>query len=114
MNSAKCRIFTDDKKSLNRNEVMKLALLYSKDFDGLIMNYPNDKSIFNNGKMNEGITSTHLGLKGISHISEEIMVDRDISLAKYTNGNLHLSYISTKDSELKIRLMEHISLLMYP
>ena len=103
MNSAKCRIFTDDKKSLNRNEVMKLALLYSKDFDGLIMNYPNDKSMFNNGKMNEGITSTHLGLKGISHISEEIMVDRDISLAKYTNGNLHLSYISTKDSVKKIK-----------
>ena len=43
------------------------------------MNYPNDKSIFNNGKMNEGIIYTHLGLKGISHISEEIMVDRDIS-----------------------------------
>ena len=59
---------------------MKLAL-YSKDFDGLIMNYPNDKSIYNNGKMNEGIISTNLGLKGISHISEEIMVDRDISLA---------------------------------
>ena len=90
MNSAKCRTFTDDKKSLNRNEVMKLALLYSKDFDGLIMNYPNDKSIYNNGKMNEGIISTNLGLKGISNIAEEIMVDRDLSLAKYTNGNLHL------------------------
>ena len=52
MNSANCRTFTDEKRSVNRNEVMKLALLYSKDFDGLIMNYPNDKSIFNNGKMN--------------------------------------------------------------
>ena len=103
MNSAKCRTFTDDKKSLDRNEVMKLALLYSKDFDGLIMNYPNDKSIYNNGKMNEGIISTNLGLKGISNIAEEIMVDRDLSLAKYTNGNLHLSYISTKESVQKIK-----------
>ena len=82
---------------------MKLALLYSKDFDGLIMNYPNDKSIYNNGKMNEGIISTNLGLKGISNIAEEIMVDRDLSLAKYTNGNLHLSYISTKESVQKIK-----------
>ena len=103
MNSAGCRVFTDDKKSLNRNDVMKLALIYSKDFDGLIMNYPNDKSIYNNGKMNEGIISTKLGLRGIPNISEEIMVDRDISLAKYTNGNLHLSYISTEESVNKIK-----------
>lgn len=103
INSVNCRTFTDDKKSLQRNEVMKLALLYSKDLDGLIMNYPNDKSIFNNGKMNEGITSTNMGLSGISNISEEIMVDRDINLAKYTEGNLHLSYISTKESVSKIK-----------
>ncbi len=103
INSVNCRTFTDDKKSLQRNEVMKLALLYSKDLDGLIMNYPNDKSIFNNGKMNEGITSTYMGLSGISNISEEIMVDRDINLAKYTEGNLHLSYISTKESVSKIK-----------
>ena len=69
------------KKSLNRNDVMKLLLIYIKDFDGLIMNYPNDKkSIYNNGKMNEGVISTKLGLRGIPNISEEIMVDRDISL----------------------------------
>ena len=103
MNSAGCRVFTDDKKSLNRNDVMKLALIYIKDFDGLIMNYPNDKSIYNNGKMNEGVISTKLGLRGIPNISEEIMVDRDISLAKYTNGNLHLSYISTEESVNKIK-----------
>jgi len=53
--------------------------------------------------MNEGITSTYLGLKGISNISEEIMLDRDLSLAKYTGGNLHLSYISTKNSVKKIK-----------
>ena len=102
MNSVNCRIFTDDKKSLNRNEVLKLSLLYSKDFEGLIMNYPNDPSISNGGQMNEGVTSINLGLKGISNIAEEIMVDRDLNLAKYTEGNLHLSYISTKEAVKKI------------
>ena len=67
------------------------------------MNYPNDKSIANGGTMNEGVTSTNLGLKGISNISEEIMVDRDINLAKNTQGNLHLSYISTRESVNKIK-----------
>ena len=103
MRSAKCNIFTDDKKSLQRGDVLKLALLYSKDFGGVVMNYPNDKNISDKGTMNEGIISTQLGLKGISNMSEEIMVDRDISIARYTAGNLHVSYVSTKEAVNKIK-----------
>ena len=103
MHKAGCKAFTDDKKSIIRNEVIKIALLYSKDIDALIMNYPNDKSIANNGFMHEGIISTILGLKGIPALAEEIMVDRDLNLCEYTNGRLHLSYISTKNSAKKIK-----------
>ena len=78
-------------------------MLYSKDSDTLIMNYPNDKSIANNGFMHEGITSTMLGLKGIPALAEEMMVDRDLNLCEYTNSKLHLSYISTKNSVKKIK-----------
>ena len=98
-----CRIFTQDKKSLQNTKMMQLALLYSKDFGGLIMNYPNDKHLSEGGQMNEGVTSTKLGLRGIPNIAEEIMLDRDIRLSKYTQGNLHLSYISTKESVKKIK-----------
>ena len=45
--------FTDDKNSLNRNDVMKIAMLYSKDADFLIMNYACDSSLAK-GHMNEG------------------------------------------------------------
>ena len=103
MHRAGCKAFTDDKKSITRNEVMKIAMLYSKDSDTLIMNYPNDKSIANNGFMHEGITSTMLGLKGIPALAEEMMVDRDLNLCEYTNSKLHLSYISTKNSVKKIK-----------
>ncbi len=103
MHKAGCKAFTDDKKSVNRNEVIKIALLYSKDIDALIMNYPNDKSIANNGFMHEGTISTILGLKGIPSLAEEIMVDRDLNLCEYTNSRLHLSYISTKNSAKKIK-----------
>tara|TARA_B100000945_G_C20394425_1_gene604038 strand:- start:327 stop:1592 length:1266 start_codon:yes stop_codon:yes gene_type:complete len=103
MYQAGCKAFTDDKKSISRNEVLKIAMLYSKDSDSVIMNYPNDKSISNNGFMHEGITSTILGLKGIPSIAEEIMVDRDINLCEYTDSRLHLSYISTKKSIKKIK-----------
>jgi dihydroorotase len=102
MHKAGCKAFTDDKRSINRNEVLKIAMLYSKDTDTVIMNYPNDKSIANNGFMHEGYTSTKLGLKGIPSLAEEMMVDRDINLCKYTNSRLHLSYISTKESAEKV------------
>ncbi len=103
MHQAGCKAFTDDKKSIIRNEVLKIAMLYSKDSDSIIMNYPNDTSISNNGFMHEGITSTILGLKGIPSLAEEIMVDRDLNLCKYTESRLHLSYISTKNSVKKIK-----------
>lgn len=95
--------FTDDKSSLQSNAVMKHALLYAKDFEGLIMNYPNDTSISNGGQIHEGKTSTALGLKGIAEMAEEMMIDRDIALCDYTKGKLHLSYISSKNSVAKIK-----------
>ncbi len=104
MSEGGCKAFTDDKNSLMRNDVMKVAMLYSIDCNALIMNYPNDESLSKNGVMHEGITSTRLGLKGIPYMAEEMMVDRDINLLKYTNSRLHLSYISTKDSVKKIKI----------
>ena len=104
-----CKAFTDDKNSLNRNDVMKIAMLYSKDADFLIMNYACDTSLAK-GHMNEGEISTRLGLKGIPSVAEEIMVDRDLNLCKYTDSKLHLSYISTKESINKIKKAKSLGL----
>ena len=103
MNRVGCKAFTDDKKSVSKNNVMKIALLYSKDVDILIMNYPSDKEIASDGCMHEGITSTLLGIKGIPALAEELMVDRDLNLCKYTNSKIHLSYISTRNSVKKVK-----------
>jgi dihydroorotase len=53
--------------------------------------------------MNEGFTSTSMGLNGIPHIAEEIMVYRDLALADYTGCHLHLAHISTRESINLIR-----------
>jgi dihydroorotase len=103
MSKAGCLAFTDDKQSIKRNEVLKIAMLYAKDCNALIMNYPNENSIANDGYMHEGAVSTQLGLKGIPALAEEMMVDRDISICEYTNGRFHLSYLSTKGSVEKIK-----------
>lgn len=103
MHRAGCKAFTDDKNSIKKNAVMKIAMLYSKDSNSLIMNYPNEESIANGGMMHEGTISTKLGLKGIPALAEEMMVDRDLNLCEYTGCRLHLSYISTKNSVDKIK-----------
>jgi dihydroorotase len=56
------------------------------------------------GLMNEGITSTRLGLPGIPALAEELMVKRDIDLVRYTGSRIHFTGISTaKSIELVIQ-----------
>ena len=90
--------FGDYKKSIVNANVLKLALLYSKDYNIPIFSFPLNREISNNGVMNEGTTSTSLGLKGIPGMSEEIQIMRDIRILEYTGGNLHIPYISTRKS----------------
>ena len=98
-----CIAFTDDKKSIQNNELMKIAMLYIKNSNSLLMNFPNDSKIQKNGVINEGKISTQLGLKGIPNIAEEMMLDRDITLCDYTESKIHESYISTERSVDKIQ-----------
>ncbi len=94
--------FTDGEKSIWNTDILLKSLLYLQKFDGLLINKPEDKYLTAFGTMNEGVTSTWLGLKGMPGIAEEIMVKRDIELLKYAGGRLHFSNISTTKSADKI------------
>jgi len=74
------------------------ALQYVKAFNGILIQLPGDKSIGSFGLMNEGIVSTQLGLPGIPALAEELMVERDIKLAAYTESKIHFTGISTAKS----------------
>ncbi len=71
------------------------ALQYVKAYDGVVIQMPIDKSMGAVGLMNEGITSTQIGLPGIPAIAEELMIARDIELLKYTHSKLHITGVST-------------------
>lgn len=71
------------------------ALLYVKAFDGVLIQVPVDDSISKYGLMHEGIVSTQMGLPGIPAIGEELVIQRDIELVKYTGSKLHFTGVST-------------------
>ena len=87
--------FSDGTYPLQSAGLMVKALQYVKAFDGAVIQVPNDKSISTHGLMNEGITSTRLGLPGIPAIAEEILIRRDIDLVRYTGSRLHITGVST-------------------
>ncbi len=95
--------FSDDKKAIHNAGLLMRALLYTQNFDGLIITHCDEKTISNDGKMNEGVVSTQLGLKGIPALAEELMVDRNIFLAEYTNAPIHIANISTQKSAELVR-----------
>ena len=95
--------FSDDKKTISNAGLLARALLYIQNFDGTIITHCNEKSISHGGKMNEGITSTSLGLEGIPGLAEELMVMRNISIAEYTNAPIHIANVSTQKSVELIR-----------
>ncbi|HNF02826.1 MAG TPA: dihydroorotase [Ferruginibacter sp.] len=74
------------------------ALQYVKTIDGTVIQLPDDSSIGANGLMNEGIVSTRMGLPGKPIVAEELMVARDIKLARYTESRLHFTGISSPKS----------------
>lgn len=90
--------FADYKRPIENDNLLKIALLYAQNFNGLIMSFPKNKKIAGEGVANEGINATKLGLKGIPALAEEIQIARDLFLLEYSNGKLHIPTISTEKS----------------
>jgi dihydroorotase len=98
MKNAGAVAFGDYNKSLDNANLLKIALQYVQDFDGLVITFPQDANIKGNGVANEGIASTRLGLKGIPSLAEELQITRNLFLLEYTGGKLHIPTISSVKS----------------
>lgn len=95
--------FGDGKNSTQVSGLILRGLQYSKIFNGLIFNFPFEKSLALHGQMHEGLISTSLGLPGIPSLAEELMVERDLQLLEYSEGRLHCHNISTARSTDLVR-----------
>ncbi len=98
MKNAGAIAFGDYSKSLENANLLKIALQYAQDFDGLVITFCQDEAIKGNGVANESETTTQLGLKGIATLAEELHVSRNLFLLEYTGGRLHIPTISSAKS----------------
>ncbi|MDZ7319455.1 MAG: dihydroorotase, partial [candidate division KSB1 bacterium] len=87
--------FSDDGKSVANSLLLRRALEYSRMFGVPIIEHCEDANLAADGAMHEGFVSTNLGLPAIPAIAEDIVVARNIMLAEYTQGKMHIAHVST-------------------
>lgn len=88
---------SEDGHTVMHSGLMKKAMQYAKPFDLPVFSHTEDHHLAG-GAMNAGIHAQRFGIKGIGSDAEEIIVARDLILAKTTGCRLHLSHMSTKGS----------------
>ncbi len=90
--------FSDGLNPVQSSGVLVKALQYVKAFKGVVIQIPDDTSIAPGGLIHEGIISTQLGLPGKPMMSEELIIARDIKLARYTGSRIHFTGVSSPKS----------------
>jgi dihydroorotase len=92
---AHVRIFSDDGNCVSDPLLMRRALEYVKQFDGVIAQHAQDPRLTEGSQMNEGLIASTLGLKGWPAVAEESIIARDILLANMVGSRLHICHVTT-------------------
>ncbi len=90
--------FYDFKSPIKNSNLLKIALLYAQNFEGMVYSFPMDANIAGKGLVNEGEISTKLGLKGIPVLAETLQIARDLFILEYAGGKLHIPTISSGEA----------------
>jgi dihydroorotase len=96
-------MFSDDAFPIQDSELMRRAMEYARMLGRPVTLHCEDKSLSGDGVMNEGPTATVMGLRGIPNAAEDVMVARNIELARLTGVQLHLCHVSTAGSVELVR-----------
>lgn len=100
---AGCVAFSDDGEPVYDAGLMRRALEWCLMIDAVISCHEEDKCLSARGSMNESALSSRLGLKGMPTVAEDVMVARDIELARYTGGRVHICHVSSARSVELVR-----------
>ena len=96
---ARVTVFSDDGRCVHDARVMRRALEYVKAFGGVVSQHSQDPSLAGPAACcHEGELSGRLGLPGWPGIAEEVIVARDVMLARHTGSRVHVAHVSTAGS----------------
>jgi dihydroorotase len=95
--------FSDDGKTIMDSGVMRRVLEYSRLVNVPVIVHCEDRTLVGDGVVNEGPTSTRLGLPGNPAIAEDVHIARDVMLAELTGAQLHVAHVSTVGGVAGIR-----------
>lgn len=98
-----CVAVSDDGRPVANTEIMRRAMEYAAGIGIMVISHAEELSLVGEGTMNEGYTSTELGLKGIPRASEDIATAREVLLAEYTKTPIHIAHVSTAGAVRIIR-----------
>jgi dihydroorotase len=96
--AAGCRAFSDDGRPVMHAGVMRRALEYSLHFGIPVISHCEDLHLAGDGVAHEGAVATRLGLRPIPAAAEEVMVAREVVLARQTGARVHIAHVSTRGS----------------
>jgi len=88
-------IFGEGTVPLSHSDRLTKALQYLQKFDGILFDHAYDPMLALYGQMHEGYSSTLLGLKGIPTLAEEVAIQKNLSILRYSGGNLHFQTLSS-------------------
>ncbi len=97
MVEAGVRVFSDDGNCVPTARMLRNALVYAKAFPAeiVIADHCEDPSLVTGGHMHEGVHSSSLGLAGRPAEAEEIVVARDLAIARASGGRIHICHVSS-------------------
>ncbi len=95
--------FSDDGRPVHNAYLMRRGLEYAQLFDAPVVDHCEEPSLVGGGVMHEGAVATRLGLRGNPAAAEEVMVARDVVLAKLTGGRAHIAHLSTRGGLERVR-----------
>jgi dihydroorotase len=98
-----CVAVSDDGRPVRNAELMRRALQYAQGIGILVISHAEELDLVGEGTMNEGFTSTELGLKGIPRVAEDLATAREVLLAEYTGAPVHIAHVSTAGAVRIIR-----------
>lgn len=89
------RFFGDGIKTLANSDRFMKIMQYLQKFDGILFDHAYDPLLGIFGQMHEGEISTKLGMKGIPNLAEDVAIQRNLEILRYSGGRVHFQTVNT-------------------